>query len=81
MRRSLSNIIQHLQVVILASFSIRSTGSDLKMHNYLAYISLIALLVSAVPVAENEKRQNAEFDYVIIGVCRRRVLSLSELAH
>lgn len=38
------------------------------MRTYLTYIPLVALLVSAVPVAENEKRQNAEFDYVIIGV-------------
>ncbi|KAJ4372795.1 hypothetical protein N0V86_008161 [Didymella sp. IMI 355093] len=37
------------------------------MRVHLACISLVALLVSAVPVAENEKRQNAEFDYVIIG--------------
>lgn len=38
------------------------------MRKYLGYILLRALLVSAVPVAEKEKRQNADFDYVIIGV-------------
>ncbi|KAF1925621.1 GMC oxidoreductase [Didymella exigua CBS 183.55] len=37
------------------------------MRTYLRCIPLLAVLVSAVPVAENEKRQNAEFDYVIIG--------------
>ncbi|KAH8699448.1 GMC oxidoreductase [Phaeosphaeriaceae sp. PMI808] len=37
------------------------------MRNYISYIPWLALLVTAVPVAENEKRQNAEFDYVIIG--------------
>lgn len=39
------------------------------MYKYLIYVPLVALLAAAVPVAENEKRQNAEFDYVIIGVC------------
>jgi hypothetical protein len=33
------------------------------------YIPLVALLVSLVPIADNEKRQDAEFDYVIIGAC------------
>ncbi|KAF1911675.1 GMC oxidoreductase [Ampelomyces quisqualis] len=37
------------------------------MRNFLAYIPLVALLASAVPVAEKQKRQSASFDYVIIG--------------
>lgn len=31
-------------------------------------IVLTSLIVSAVPVVDKEKRQNAEFDYVIVGV-------------
>ena len=38
------------------------------MRTFISYVPLVALLVSAVPVAETEKRQNADFDYVIIGV-------------
>jgi hypothetical protein len=36
--------------------------------NVLIFILLVSSLVSAIPVAEREKRLNAEFDYVIIGV-------------
>lgn len=39
-----------------------------KMRNHLTFIPLFALLISAVPVGENEKRQSATFDYVIIRV-------------
>jgi len=42
------------------------------MRTYHTFVPLLALLVSAVPVAENEKRQNAAFDYVIIGVSLHR---------
>ncbi|KAF1837679.1 GMC oxidoreductase [Decorospora gaudefroyi] len=37
------------------------------MRTSLFSIALVVSLVSAVPVAENEKRQSAEFDYVIVG--------------
>jgi choline dehydrogenase len=38
------------------------------MRTSLTLVTLFLSLASAVPVAEHEKRQNAEFDYVIIGV-------------
>jgi choline dehydrogenase len=34
---------------------------------YLAFLCLYFLLGSAVPIEEHQKRQDAEFDYVIIG--------------
>jgi hypothetical protein len=38
------------------------------MRTSLSLVYLAVSLVSAVPVAEHQKRQNAEFDYVIVGV-------------
>ncbi|KAF2997155.1 hypothetical protein E8E13_005383 [Curvularia kusanoi] len=37
------------------------------MRIYFISLSLIAAVVSGVPVPDNEKRQNAEYDYVIVG--------------
>lgn len=42
------------------------------MRPSLAYIPFVAFLVSAVPVADIKKRQNAEYDYVIVGVSSYR---------
>jgi hypothetical protein len=38
------------------------------MRSSLSLVYLAVAIVSAVPVAEHEKRQSAEFDYVIVGV-------------
>jgi hypothetical protein len=48
------------------------------MLNVLLFILLGVSLVFAIPVAEHEKRLNAEFDYVIIGVSRSAYTCVQE---
>lgn len=46
------------------------------MRTHQVYILSVITLVTGVPVAEEEKRYSAEFDYVIIGVSAAYLIRL-----
>ncbi|KAH9878034.1 hypothetical protein J1614_003251 [Plenodomus biglobosus] len=51
------------------------------MLTLVLFVPLLVSVVFAIPVAENEKRQNAEFDYVIVGVAVIEAGSLYQLTN